>query len=486
MYKSSYQKQDKNNFTSGRNFNFLSPPSNQNSRQNPFYNSNMPKVKPVNLYSKYLSPNQNDKNFSVKNVSSPDDKLNQDLLNKFSNYQKNESGKMLRSPTSNNSDLLTMDTMTQRSNESFISNINGNNMNFIPMPNNFTLCQFPNHRYNYSMTTFTQMSPMNYFYPQNNNTFLNGNYNMNMNLKYCNNNIKQSTTNIIYKKNKNNQENTTSKITNNKYKKNNQIKNNKSNSNNSEDEKIDLSNFNSNNSIKSGSGSGKSEKSGKSSKSNKTNKSNSDSNQTNKTSSINNMTSTDSINGKSEKMLKYANNKGGNKHYNKFNPPKENNTINENTVILTVSLKVGPNDFRTFNLKKYDDLFISLEKFFDLHKIKQDLVKPIVTKIFDALNKTFWLLNNKIGIYDQEYLNSLYKLWKKNNEQIPKRNNSQEEETKSNGGNKKGKSNSDKSTISSSDSSDGDKNHKKILSNSFQNLDNSSSEDAKEGTCNSV
>ena len=26
---------------------------------------------------------------------------------------------------------------------------------------------------------------------------------------------------------------------------------------------------------------------------------------------------------------KYANNKGGNKHYNKFNPPKENNTINE-------------------------------------------------------------------------------------------------------------------------------------------------------------
>ena len=153
-------------------------------------------------------------------------------------------------------------------------------------------------------------------------------------------------------------------------------------------------------------------------------KSNSDSNKTNKTSSINNMTSTDSINGKSEKMLKYANNKGGNKHYNKFNPPKENNTINENTVILTVSLKVGPNDFRTFNLKKYDDLFISLEKFFDLHKIKQDLVKPIVTKIFDALNKTFWLLNNKIGLYDQEYLNSLYKLWKKNNEQIPKRNNS--------------------------------------------------------------
>ena len=481
MYKSSYQKQDKISYNSGRYFNILSPPANQNSRQNPFYNSNMPKMKPVNLYSKYLSPSQNDKNFSVKNIYSPDYKLSQDLLNKFSNCQKNESGKMLLSPTSNNSDLLTMDTMTQRSNESFISNnqINGNNMNYIPMPNNFTLGQYPNHRYNYSMTSFSQMSSMNYFYPQNTNPFLNGNYNMNMNFKYYNNNIRQSTTNMLHKKNRINQDNAMSKTINNKFKKN-QCKNNNNNSNNnSEDEKIDVSNYNSNNSIKSGSGSGKSEKSGKSGKSNNT-----DSKKTNKTSSNNNMTSTDSINGKNEKMLKNANNRGGNKHYNKFNPPKENNTINENTIILTVSLKVGPNDYRTFNLKKYDDLFISLEKFFDLNKIKQDLVKPIVTKIFDALNKTFWLLNNKIGIYDQEYLNSLYKLWKKNNEQIPNRN-SQEEESKSNGRNKKGKYNSDKSTISSSDSSDRDKNHKKILSNSFQNLDNSS-EDAKEDTYNSV
>ena len=482
MYKSSYQKQDKNILSSGKNLNFLSPPSNPKFRQNPFYNSNMPKMKPVNLYSKYLSPTQNDKNFSVKNVCSPDDKLNQDLLNKFSNYQKNESGKMVNSPTTNNSDALTMDTMTQRSNESFISNgqLNGNNLNYIPMPNNFTLCQYPNHRYNYSMTNYPQMNQMNYFYPQNTNTILNGNYNMNM--KFCNNNIRQSAT-MIHKKNKMNPDNTTSKTTNNKFKKN-YVKKNKNNSNynnSNEEEKIDVSNFNSNNSIKSSSNSDKSEKSGKSNKSN-------NSNGRSKNSS-NIMTSNDSMNGKSEKMLKNPNNtRGGNKHYNKFNPPKENNTINENTVILTVNLKVGPNDFRTFNLKKYDDLFISLEKFFDLNRIKQDLVKPIVTKIFDALNRTFWLLNNKIGIYDQEYLNSLYKLWKKNNEQIPKRNNSQEEETKSNGSgrNKKNKTNSDKSTISSSDSSDGDKKHKKIMSNSFQNLDNSTSEDGKEGTCNSV
>lgn len=481
MLKSSYQKQDKNNFSFGRNLNLLSPPTNPKFRQNPFCNSNMPKMKPVNLYSKYLSPSQNDKSLSVKNVCSPDDKLNQDLLNKFSNDQKNESGKMLLSPNTNNSDALTMDTMTQRSNESFISNgqINGNNFNYIPMPNNFTLCQYPNHRYNYSMTNYPQMNQFNFFYPQNTNTFLNGNYNINMNMKYCNNNIRQSA-NMINKKNKIYQDNIISKTTNNKYKKNYTKKNkNNSNSNNSkEDEKIDVSNFNSNNSIKSGCGSRKSEKSEQSCKSNN------DSNKNSKNSS-NTMTNTGSMKGKDEKMLKNQNDRGGNKHYNKFNPPKENNTTNENTVILTVNLKVGPNDHRKFYLKKYDDLFVSLEKFFDLNKIKQDLVKPIVTKILNALDRTFYMFNSKIGIYDQEYLNSLYKLWKKNNEQIPKRNNSQEEETKINES-KKNKTNSDKSTISSSDSSDGDKKHKKIMSNSFQNLDNSSSEDAKEDTCNSV
>ena len=58
-------------------------------------------------------------------------------------------------------------------------------------------------------------------------------------------------------------------------------------------------------------------------------------------------------------------------YYNKFNSPKENNTTNKNIVILTLKIKVAPNDFRAFSLKKYDDLFISLEKFFGLNKIEQ-------------------------------------------------------------------------------------------------------------------
>jgi hypothetical protein len=145
-------------------------------------------------------------------------------------------------------------------------------------------------------------------------------------------------------------------------------------------------------------------------------------------------------------------------YYNKFNNSKEN-FLNENTIILTVKIKVGKNDIRSFNLKKYDDLFVSLEKFVNINKINQELVKPLVTKIFKTLNKIFWLINNKIGIYDQEYLGSLYRLWIKNNKQIPKSNKNQ----------------SDKSTNDSSNESN-DNSPEKIKSNSFQNTDENNDE----------
>ena len=118
-------------------------------------------------------------------------------------------------------------------------------------------------------------------------------------------------------------------------------------------------------------------------------------------------------------VMSGGNKKGNSKcYYNKFNTPSEN-SHNENTLILTLRIKIAKGDYRVFNLKKFDDLFISIQKFFDMNQIKQDMVKPIVNKIFKALNKVFWLLNSKIGIYDQKYLSSVYKLWMKNKGKIP-------------------------------------------------------------------
>ena len=129
--------------------------------------------------------------------------------------------------------------------------------------------------------------------------------------------------------------------------------------------------------------------------------------------------------------------------------------MTENTTILTLKLKISNNEYIDFNLRRYDDLFESLNKFVSLNKIKRELVKPLVLQIFKSINKIFYLFNNKISIYDKEYLNSLYKLYLKNNNEILRSNH-------------KGQS-SDKTS----------KKEKKIIhikSKSDENIDNNNSE----------
>ena len=396
MFKSNifHQKEEIFQYPPNKVYNLLSPPYNTKLKTkayiNPYINTNLPNIRPINLYSSYFTPFQNDKNLSVKNINSPDEKETQNLLSKFSPNQKGTNSKIIGSPNTTNSDLLTSTSLnSQQSNESLLSN-NTNNSIYIPtsfQPYNFSV----NRTNNY----YSIINPkLNFQY---NSININGN--------------KQS----IKKYNINNIVNN-----NNEY----------------------INNFNSDNSSKSSS-------------------SNSDKTDSNK------------INIKKKSKGKLYENTQRKKYFNKFNSSKENST-NENTVILTLKIKVAKNDYRIFNLKKYDDLFVSLEKFFDLNQIDQSLVKPIVNKIFAALNKIFWLLNNKIGKYDQKYLKSLYNLWIKNNETLPKR--------------KKSKEENDNSSISSNSESNEDNKHKKLMSNSFQDGNNLSEEekDEKQKTSKSI
>ena len=163
-------------------------------------------------------------------------------------------------------------------------------------------------------------------------------------------------------------------------------------------------------------------------------------------------------------------NKEKEKHRKSKNKFDTNNKINENEniVILILKLKIGKNDIRYFYLKKYDNLFESIQKFIDMNKINQKLTKPIIISIFKALNKVFYLINNRIGKYDQKYLNSLYNLWLKNNKEIPK-------------------NFSDKSTTTSSHSSHSSSNssYEGIKSKSYQNSDGNSSDEKRQHTSKS-
>ena len=403
MYKSNIftQKEEIFIYPPNKPFNLLSPSYNPRLKTKSYFdpniNNNIPKYRPLNLYSSCFSPFQTGKNLSVKNINSPDDKVSQNLLKKLSGNQKGTNSKTIGSPNTTNSDLLTAASLTsQQSNESFLSNNNNN----VYMTSSFQPYNYDRNesnignRFNYSMIK-PNMNFCNYS-KCNNNIYINGN---NINLNYY-----KGTQGFITQ----NQNNVRFKL------------NNKDN----------ITNYNSNNSSNSNS-------------SNSCKKSSS-----NKSINSNNKTKKGKINNNQRK-----------KYFNKFNSSKENVT-NENTVILTLKIKVAKNDIRYFHLKKYDDLFVSLEKFFDLNKISQSLIKPTVNKIFTALNKIFWLVNNKVGIYDLKYLRSLNKIWIKNNETLPKKN-------------------KDNSTISSSDSSD-EKKHEKIKSNSFHDVNNLSEDDKDE------
>ena len=96
MYKSciSHKKEEKQKYPSSIAYNLLSPPYNPKQKMRGYFNSNLPKFQPINLYSTCLSPFQNDKNLSVKTINSPDDKVCQNLMNKFSDHQKNINSKI--------------------------------------------------------------------------------------------------------------------------------------------------------------------------------------------------------------------------------------------------------------------------------------------------------------------------------------------------------------------------------------------------------
>lgn len=100
---------------------------------------------------------------------------------------------------------------------------------------------------------------------------------------------------------------------------------------------------------------------------------------------------------------------------NKFNSAiasiKEANFAKfENTEVLRVSIKTGKNEYKTFKVRKYDNVFLNLDIFFKVNKIsKPSLIRPIAYKIFKAMSQIYSMMNNSINKKDQEFLLSLSK-----------------------------------------------------------------------------
>lgn len=282
---------------------------------------------PIAIYNSCMSPNQSNRDFSVKIANSNNGRIDMNKAFQFSPFQQNINNKMFQSQNMKNSysDLRTSASFnSQNSSESFFSN-NNNKSQFIP--NNFVL--FPNNIYQSHRRISSVDYPIDiqntYFYRNNlsskeltniiNNTNININPKINQSLQSINLNDNNTFINekiipnfnfknIFHNNQINNEENyfNTQKSM--------EFCDQKALNNN---EKLSIDSL-------------------------------SKSNSSNINSISKNNNCINGNNGENHSRKKSKN------YYNKFNTAKENN-MNENTVILTLKIKVAKNDYRIFNLK---------------------------------------------------------------------------------------------------------------------------------------
>ena len=76
----------------------------------------------------------------------------------------------------------------------------------------------------------------------------------------------------------------------------------------------------------------------------------------------------------------------------------------QNTEILSVNVKVSRDETAVFKLRRFDDLFQTVKLFCEIHKIKEDLIKPIIIKALEAMNNVYKMMNNEISQDDMQLL----------------------------------------------------------------------------------
>ena len=72
------------------------------------------------------------------------------------------------------------------------------------------------------------------------------------------------------------------------------------------------------------------------------------------------------------------------------------NPIFENTEILNVKVKISKNNTAIFKLKRYDDIFMTIQYFCEINKLDEKFIKPLIIKSLCAINTIYQVMNSKI------------------------------------------------------------------------------------------
>ena len=72
------------------------------------------------------------------------------------------------------------------------------------------------------------------------------------------------------------------------------------------------------------------------------------------------------------------------------------NPIFENTEILNVKVKISKNNTAIFKLKRYDDIFMTIQYFCEINNLDEKYIKPLIIKSLCAINTIYQVMNSKI------------------------------------------------------------------------------------------
>ena len=73
------------------------------------------------------------------------------------------------------------------------------------------------------------------------------------------------------------------------------------------------------------------------------------------------------------------------------------NPVFENTEILNVSVKLAENNYAVFKLKRYDDIFMTIQYFCEINNLDEEMIKPLIIKSLCAINTIYKVMNSKIN-----------------------------------------------------------------------------------------
>lgn len=79
----------------------------------------------------------------------------------------------------------------------------------------------------------------------------------------------------------------------------------------------------------------------------------------------------------------------------------------ENTVVLSVNVKLPNKNEATFQIKRYDDIFETIKLFCEINSVEERLMKPLIIKSLCTLNTIYQVYNSPL---DQEKIKILQKI----------------------------------------------------------------------------